>query len=152
MQRTRTRIKNTTVGLLTTLTRLDIVGNAQIDGTIPLSLSALATALRTLNIHGNAQLSGPIPGPLTTLTATAALRFDGSPSLCILDAGRWCDCTCDIHLCSLSCCSLGGASALVAFICVLFRVAPYECSCDVHVCSLHSADANFTMMYATLFL
>jgi hypothetical protein len=29
------------------------------------------------------------------------------------------ECSCDVHLCSLSCCSLGSASALVTFICVL---------------------------------
>jgi hypothetical protein len=27
--------------------------------------------------------------------------------------GGWCDCFCDVHLCSLLCCSFGGASALV---------------------------------------
>jgi hypothetical protein len=32
---------------------------------------------------------------------------------------RWCECPCDAHLCSLLCCSLGGASALVTFLCVL---------------------------------
>jgi hypothetical protein len=32
---------------------------------------------------------------------------------------RWCDCSCDVHLCSLLCCSVRGASALVTFICVL---------------------------------
>jgi hypothetical protein len=31
---------------------------------------------------------------------------------------RWCERSCDVHLCSLLCCSLGGASALVTFICV----------------------------------
>jgi hypothetical protein len=31
-------------------------------------------------------------------------------------ACRWCDCSCDVQLCSLLCCSLGGASALVTFI------------------------------------
>jgi hypothetical protein len=29
-----------------------------------------------------------------------------------------CDCSCDVHSCPLLCCSLGGASALVTFICV----------------------------------
>jgi hypothetical protein len=32
---------------------------------------------------------------------------------------RWCECSCDVHLCSLMCCSLGGASALVTSIRVL---------------------------------
>jgi hypothetical protein len=33
--------------------------------------------------------------------------------------GRWCECSCHVHLF----CSLGGASALVTFICVLFCAA-----------------------------
>jgi hypothetical protein len=32
---------------------------------------------------------------------------------------RWCECSFDVHLCSLLCCFLGGASALVTFIRVL---------------------------------
>jgi hypothetical protein len=32
---------------------------------------------------------------------------------------RWCECSCDVHLCSLLCCSLCGASALVALICAV---------------------------------
>jgi hypothetical protein len=35
------------------------------------------------------------------------------------DIGGLCECSCDVHLCSLSCCSFGGASAFVTFICVL---------------------------------
>jgi hypothetical protein len=31
----------------------------------------------------------------------------------------WCECFCDVRLCSLLCCSLCSASALVTFICVL---------------------------------
>jgi hypothetical protein len=44
-------------------------------------------------------------------------------------SGRECECTCDFHLCSLLCCSVGSASALVTFI----------------SCSLHSARANPTI-------
>jgi hypothetical protein len=32
---------------------------------------------------------------------------------------RWCECSCDVHVCSILCCSLGGASALLTLICVL---------------------------------
>jgi hypothetical protein len=34
-------------------------------------------------------------------------------------ARRWCDCSCDVHLCSLPCYSLGGAISLVTIIRVL---------------------------------
>jgi hypothetical protein len=42
---------------------------------------------------------------------------------------------------------VGGASALVTFICVLFVLLLRwcECSCHVHFCSLHSAHANPTI-------
>jgi hypothetical protein len=36
----------------------------------------------------------------------------------------WCECSCHVNLWSLFGCSLGGASALVTFIYVLFLVAP----------------------------
>jgi hypothetical protein len=34
--------------------------------------------------------------------------------------GRWCERSCDVHLC----CSLAGASALVTFICIFFNFTP----------------------------
>jgi hypothetical protein len=34
-------------------------------------------------------------------------------------ASRWCKCSCDVQFCSLLCCTLVGASALVTIICVL---------------------------------
>jgi hypothetical protein len=35
---------------------------------------------------------------------------------------RWCDCSCDVHLCSLSCCCSGGATAFVTFMCVIWTL------------------------------
>jgi hypothetical protein len=30
----------------------------------------------------------------------------------------WCDCSCDVHLCSFLCCSFGGLRVLMTFMCV----------------------------------
>jgi hypothetical protein len=71
-------------------------------------------------------------------------------------AGRQCEWSSDVHLslCSFSCCSLGGASALLTFICVLFVLLLWWCECfrDVYLssfsrCSLDSASALLTDVY-----
>jgi hypothetical protein len=65
--------------------------------------------------------------------------------------GRWCDCSCDLRLLF---CSLGGATTLVTFICVLFlccSLGGARALVTVHLCSLHSAHANLTInQYAIL--
>jgi hypothetical protein len=51
-------------------------------------------------------------------------RLDPCTAREVAVGGKWCKCFCDFHSCSLLYCSLGGASALVTFICVLFFFAP----------------------------
>jgi hypothetical protein len=57
----------------------------------------------------------PVP-PRQTPSARAYYALDGRVTLQVFGAS---ECSCDVHLCSLLCCSVGGASALVTFICVL---------------------------------
>jgi hypothetical protein len=54
--------------------------------------------------------------------------------------GRWCDCSCHVHSsCSLLCCYLGSATALVTFICVLFTLRTQISLSICHFTPLHTA-------------
>jgi hypothetical protein len=58
-----------------------------------------------------------------------------------------CDCSCHVHLCALSCCSLGGAIALVTFICVLrtLRAQISRSSCNSVHYTMNNKKNNLTI-------
>jgi hypothetical protein len=59
------------------------------------------------------------------------------------------ECSCDVHLCSLLCCSSGGTSVLIMFICVLFTALcahkSYDQYAHSHIYSSHKGPCKSSL-------
>jgi hypothetical protein len=74
-------------------------------------------------VNDDDELTDAVLATLTEVSALTVFVVDGRRRWCVKwwarQRGTWCECSGDVHLCSLLCCFLGSASALVTFVCVL---------------------------------